>query len=658
MTQTASFKDKLRTGWTVFKWELRNCQSPLLVYCILAGVATVITLLLSLTFGFIAATDGDTFNYDALLTAIQVFQLVSAHIAFYLNAVFTVIYTIKIYSYLHNKRKADMYGSLPISRRTFYVSKTISAFVISVVPTMFFFGVISIISLCFGQMVLTETAHIYLQLLLGSIACISFYGLLAICCGTTVNTVLSFVAINFAYPVAMLFVRSVIKSFLYGIPTDLFNRSFVIKALNPLAAYDGKSIIYWLLFTVACIALGTFLVKKRKAESAQTSFAYFLPCHAVKLLISFIIGMFFGILLGSLNVFGSMTKADTGFISFFMGFLIGSVPAYLITHLILYKGLKNLIRSAVPFACMVGVVTVAMALLSFDAIGYMSYVPDKSEIASAGLIDMNECYQYGKESTGRLMKEVSDDYTGSETENVIKFHQSVVDYTGGKQYRKYGAVWSNLITSGISEMYFREGYCVAYRLQNGRLVYRIYDTPDTYDMFGSINGENRTPVVRSYATEITDSFEYYKNYSSVAQAKLSDIASIGVGYGDSYYSYISSSDISAYIRANERVDRKKANEDIAKVMEAYRKDLESRDDFADDSEAVCRCFVKTSYSDENFSGNSFLSMIMALDYGYENYSDFDTFFVTEDDKNTISVLREIGVLNSDNSINTKSDYKK
>ena len=208
MTQTVSSKSRLRQCLTTFKWELRNCSGALLVFAILAGVFTTVIFTICLVVGFSEATDSwstanaASIDYDAVKTAVKVFQIIASYVVFFLNAVFTIIYTIRIYSYLHNKRKADMYGALPISRRTFYVAKTVSAYIFSIVPTMFFLSIIALISVCFGQPLVNEVTSLYLNLLLGSIACVSFYGLLAVCCGTTVNSVIAFIAINFAYVVA------------------------------------------------------------------------------------------------------------------------------------------------------------------------------------------------------------------------------------------------------------------------------------------------------------------------------------------------------------------------------------------------------------------------------------------------------------------------
>ena len=59
---------------------------------------------------------------------IEIFQYSSANLIYLISIIFTIIYTVRIYSYLHNKRKADLYGSLPIGRSTLFVTKTASAY--------------------------------------------------------------------------------------------------------------------------------------------------------------------------------------------------------------------------------------------------------------------------------------------------------------------------------------------------------------------------------------------------------------------------------------------------------------------------------------------------------------------------------------------------
>ena len=138
MTPTASSKGTFKNGFALFKWELKSCRSTLIVFSILAATFITIVFTLSLVVGYTNAIQDGEIDYSQIQNALSVFQYISGYMVFVLTAVFTIVYTIRIYSYLHNKRKADLYGSMPVSRRTYIDSKTVSAYLLSVVPALFF----------------------------------------------------------------------------------------------------------------------------------------------------------------------------------------------------------------------------------------------------------------------------------------------------------------------------------------------------------------------------------------------------------------------------------------------------------------------------------------------------------------------------------------
>ena len=154
MTSTVSFKEKLKQAYSVFKWDLKSCSGTMAVYAILAAVFTTIILTLCLVIGFYAQNSVmyDTYSYsqaisslavapdtnNAIAVAVKVFQIIASQMIYFLTIIFAIIYTVKVYSYLHNKRKADLYGSLPISRIMLFVSKSASAYLFTLIPACSF----------------------------------------------------------------------------------------------------------------------------------------------------------------------------------------------------------------------------------------------------------------------------------------------------------------------------------------------------------------------------------------------------------------------------------------------------------------------------------------------------------------------------------------
>lgn len=643
MTRTVSFRDKFKSGFALFKYELKSCVGTLTVFSILASTFIAIVLTLTLVVGYSEAVSYGEFDYSQVQNALKVFQYVAGYLVFILNAVFTIVYTIRIYSYLHNKRKADLYGSMPVSRRTFYISKTVSAYILSVVPTLFFFGIISIITVVMGQPVVTDAAMLYVKLLLGAIACISFYGLLAVCCGTTLNSVLSFIAINFAYPISALFIKGTIKAFFTGMPTNQFNNSFIMKALNPLAAYGGTNIIYWLIFTALCLFLGILLVKKRHAECAQTSFAYYLPCYIVELLIAFIIGMFLGVLFGTLNV---MLYGYAGFV---FGFILGSFPAFFITHLILYKGFSKLWKSVIPYSAMAVIVIALIGVCNFDILGYNSFVPAEDAIKSAGLIDLGDCYCAKSKGAFGLAQMASDDYDDSENiKTITGFHRSAVEAADKESNEKFASIWDNLFLSNIPSEYFSDSYCVAYRLNNGRLSYRYYDS--SY-WIGSYADNKELDI--NAAGKITGSDQYFIDYSKIMNSDLSSVNTFEFSfhYENNDVNFDSLNNIQ--IKSSDSVDTKTAEHDRELILEAYRKDVKEKGKKPAGSYVGDLCL--TYYPNES-SGDSFLGILTeVLDGGY---SVPEIVTVYSGHTNTLEALKEAGILTADNKLNKDSEYYK
>lgn len=674
MTSTVSFKEKLKQAYSVFKWDLKSCSGTMAVYAILAAVFTTIILTLCLVIGFYAQNSVmyDTYSYsqslyslaeapdsttNAVAVAVKVFQIIASQMIYFLTIIFAIIYTVKVYSYLHNKRKADLYGSLPISRIMLFVSKSASAYLFTLIPAMFFLGIIFIVSMCFGQPIVNEALDIYVKLLMGTLASISAYGLISVCCGTTLNSVIMFIAVCIAYPLSAMFIKGVANGFFYGTYTGIFKNHFIMNALNPLAAYDGINIIYWLIFSAVCIVASAFLVKKRKAERAQASFAYYLPCHIVKVLVSFLVGMFLGVLFGSLNVFGN------GYFGFVFGFILGSVPAFVITHLIFYKGFSKLIKTSIPLGGLVVVVVAVMALCNYDVFGYNTFVPKADDVKSAGLIDAEYLYRESDSDINKIVRSSAEDFADKDSINsIISAHNLLITDKDFSSNKKFQSVWYDMLVDNMNFALNKMQYSFAYKMNNGSVVTRTYSA-SVYDSFSSDTIDT---------SNIVKTKTYTEKYSAALNANQSEISSVIVK-------------ITSYAGCTSE-DSDKSKEDFGKVIEAFREDFKADENntkavlapmdslsyspwssiyYVDDidsfkdsyPDAVCLLQVNTGNYDNLNVGNIFTALFN------ESYSIYDMpreemYLIPKSYTKTLTALKEIGVLNSDNTINKDSDYYK
>lgn len=619
MTQKTSFKSRLKQMLSFFLSDLKSCNTFLIVFGIISAVAITVCFTICVvlgndsSFSMMLSALSITGIANSGIGEIELFQYSSASLVYLISIVFTIIYTVRIYSYLHNKRKADLYGSLPIGRATLFIAKSVSAYLMSIIPAIFFLSLISIISVCSGHSVVSEVTKLFPEICMGTLASIAFFGLIAVCCGTMLNSVLMFVAVCVAYPLSAIFIKGTVVGCFDGFYVGIFKDSVIMNALNPLAAYDGINVIYWLIFSVVCIALGAFLAKKRKAERAQSAFAFHLPCYIIKVLVSFLAGMFLGVLFGSMNVFG-------GYAGFVFGFILASVPVYIIVHLILYRGFSKLIKTSIPLGALIIVSCVGVALCCFDAFGYNSYVPKTQDIKSAGFYDANSNYQSKGSAVGKNLKDMADDITDKDTiANILEAHYQLVDNRNYSVKNKFKNTWVSMFKDNVpvfSEISKNPDYAFAYTLNNGHIVTRTYSSASAFE-------ETESYLTSSYneldTSDIIYSKGYIKAYSPLVKADYKDINTFivagfdGKATDDKHPDFVSSKII--YTDDDGTVNYSKNYKNAAeKIKEAFLKDLDNCSD-----EDFAKIDQMTDYADH------------ALDVAYVNYGEYESFIKSEPD---------------------------
>lgn len=619
MTQKTSFKSRLKQMLSFFLSDLKSCNTFLIVFGIISAVAITVCFTICVvlgndsSFSMMLSALSITGIANSGIGEIELFQYSSASLVYLISIVFTIIYTVRIYSYLHNKRKADLYGSLPIGRATLFIAKSVSAYLMSIIPAIFFLSLISIISVCSGHSVVSEVTKLFPEICMGTLASIAFFGLIAVCCGTMLNSVLMFVAVCVAYPLSAIFIKGTVVGCFDGFYVGIFKDSVIMNALNPLAAYDGINVIYWLIFSVVCIALGAFLAKKRKAERAQSAFAFHLPCYIIKVLVSFLAGMFLGVLFGSMNVFG-------GYAGFVFGFILASIPVYIIVHLILYRGFSKLIKTSIPLGALIIVSCIGVALCCFDAFGYNSYVPKTQDIKSAGFYDANSNYQAKGSAIGKNLKDMADDITDKDTiANILEAHYQLVDNRNYSVKNKFKNTWFSMFKDNVpvfSEISKNPDYAFAYTLNNGNIVTRTYSSASAFE-------ETESYLTSSYneldTSDIIYSKGYIKAYSPLVKADYKDINTFivagfdGKATDDKHPDFVSSKII--YTDDDGTVSYSKNYKNTAeKIKEAFLKDLDNCSD-----EDFAKIDQMTEYADH------------ALDVAYVNYGSYESFIKSEPD---------------------------
>ena len=707
MTSTVSFKDKLKQIFSVILWDLKGCKGSLMVYTILASVFTVIIF----TLVFVLTADQTSFSSlfstesspkISLSEKMQVFQVISSAVIGFLTLIFAIIYTVQIFSYMHNKRKVDFYGSLPISRARLFLAKYGAAYLFSIVPMLVFMGIIAIASICTGTLLLPQVTNMYVNFIVGTLACISAYGFLSACCGTTFNTVIMFIAVCACYPLSMVFVRAYIDAFFTGAYTQTFSKSFITNALNPISAYFGNNLIYWIIFSIACVAFGTLLIMKRRSERAQTSFAYYIPCHIIKVIVSFLTGMFLGTMFGSLNVFGN------GVGGFVFGFILASAPTFLIVHMIFYKGLKQIVRTIPIYAGLAVVVIVGVALINLDVFGYNTYVPKSEDVKSAGIILTQHYYPKDK-NFSRVMSKSAEDFTSSsDIDSIVKIHNNIINSksTKLKSVGKFKTVWGFMLYNAFDDLSYDDVYAITYKLNNGRKVNRfysasmislvnsmntVYSDEYYYDDYGSFD----TDGINKIANPLISSKTYVTKYSALMNSKAN--SELGAKYAE-VTAMVKGSDYAAescingqksYFSNFEDEDYESNKVILNELNEALKKDFEADDRYLNgvlyDPFGI---IVDNSYNYEYYDGYSYSSseeispseeigslpqikqqfsndFVCKLKIEYKlgekgffdlTHSQCEYYYIPKTYTNTLEVLKKYGLINSDYTINKNSQF--
>lgn len=678
MTSTVSFKDKFKQAFSFFQWELKSCAGTLTIYSILTAVFMVIILTMCLVIGMQADSSGmymgeaaafsniiwpeltEIEDCSALTFAKAAFQTLSFNMVQVMTLIFAIIYTVKVFGYLHNKRQTDMYGSMPVSRITLFFSKSATAFIFSVVPAIVFMSIIALISTFLGLPLLSENAIAFVSIIIGSLACISAYGLIAVCCGTTINSILMFIAVSIAYPMSAYLVRGIMDSFYIGLNSDYLDNSFIMKAFCPLSAYDGTNIIYWLIFTIVCLIVSAYLVKNRKAERAQTSFAYYLPCHIVKVLISFIAGMFFGVLFGSLNVFGN------GYAGFVFGFILASIPAFIVCHLIFYHGFRKLIKTSVVLGVLIAVTACAMALINLDVTGYNKFVPDIDEIESAGFIDSNHCYyDSDKTNLGVIIKDASGDFNDeTRISSAVELHKYILKNMNNTSSSKFANTWTSTLKSVVN-LDLSDYKLFSYKMKNGDVVTRKFDLSFvnmSYNYTDDFSDDNELDYeyIDKLTSKLVCTKDYQLKYSAFMNADCDEISSM-----DIYVSQAGNNNVHQYeyYIDGEVCDKdKKVAEDREKIFEAFKKDFAT--DTKDFDKAlygiISNNYTYYSYGENSEYAIDSVDCVCVIDISYFSHdmfkSDYEELVVPKSYTNTIQALKDAEILDSEGAPITSGPY--
>ncbi|MBQ9674279.1 MAG: hypothetical protein IJV39_06610 [Ruminococcus sp.] len=460
--------------------------------------------------------------------------------------VFTTIVGLRAFSYLHNKRKTDYYGSLPISRRTHLFSVYTSLALMTIIP-LFLSTVISVLSAGFTNTVaeLSELFGIQVLAVLGNI---SFITLLSVFSGTLVDMIVSYSLVNIGIPIIILLLN-VLASMLPGsgelsffeynfftttpynpigmevnLPlVTIFSPLLAPFAVNkmpfienivsrplPTAPHTTFHIIWWVILTVGMTVLALHLIGKRRAEAAQSGFAFVQARETVKTVSGIAGGMLGGFIVSAIVL---DTLEGSAFALWYMiGFLMFSFVIHIVLQMVYNKNIKGIKKFLLNWGISAIFGIGAFVLIMTGMFGYVTRVPQASEVESVSFVGVSD------DSINQLSIDeyVEDDYENDgyhtivmtekeQIKSAIKLHENMIKFAQEQSI----FIYQQNYDSGNSY----DGYedlsdlSIIYKLKDGSTLTRYYTANYGYDY---AEDKNFKDIIVEKNISNLKSFEYEK----------------------------------------------------------------------------------------------------------------------------------------------------
>lgn len=446
-----------------------------------AAVLFVFNMLISFAIAVLAVLDYRT-EIKSISVDLTYEASIVAGIAALTDMVYSFFASFRYFKEIYKKRNCDFYFSAPIKREEYFNANFLFGTLVTtlsiVIPAVLFciyvkFQVISKVSFFIDVKIFAAAV---LVILLAALALLSAFIMCAVISGKRLHyIVLCLICASFA-PAAFAGVANKMNT-VWGIMLDPANFEALspignlLKVFSILPQISAKSFIallaVMLIEFLGMYAAGHYIFKKRKAEIAEVA----ITGKAVPFIILAVLA-----LSAFLNVFSGSDPA----LSIICGMIAAAVVTLIFTF-IFYK--KPFIKQTAVTLVVVSALSLCFVLCvnSSDFFGYVSYVPEESEVESVELSGAND-YSYAS-LTERIIgvsyfDGLYNDYSDSSVlhlkseesiKNVLEMHRKIVEKETIKA--------SNRIYDSFSDDYDYDGAydCkIIYTLKNGKKVVRSY----------------------------------------------------------------------------------------------------------------------------------------------------------------------------------------
>lgn len=393
---------------SLFKWAFKRNRTITILYSIFLALGPILDMYVIASetayYNSVAYTSSSITKVDYINEFSQEICVVTFVCYAFLTALFVLISAIKTFSFLHNKRSVDMYGALPTNRTTLFVSHlcagvtAISApYIIAAIIVL---GITARTGVCFS-IGLTSILSTILMI----IASFIFTALMAYCCGTMVDTLITTLGINGIWIAAVVMAFGFTEVLIPGTMLTSVYSSPIITAFAPygfgvmgiFSFSEGTGVLYgseygyydltfflsstiWsVIYIVGFFILTLFVANKRKAESSQNGFAVKWLPNVIKAGVSVIVGALIGFL------FAESSSAGFGNMYIYaFWYAIMSFVAFAVLHVIFARGKGKILQSLIVYVATT-VVSISLIFGLCYGLGIDTYVPAPETIKAVSI---------------------------------------------------------------------------------------------------------------------------------------------------------------------------------------------------------------------------------------------------------------------------------
>lgn len=346
-----------------------------------------------------------------------------------------------LFRYLHDKKAADVYGALPITRGRILGANWLAGTTILSVPYLLSFLWVALFSAVFRYPyfnlgLMFVDLGVTLVMLQASFAIAVFCSIQA---GTTFDSVFFASVLHIGPAIVLSTLPSFWEVFAYSFSWTYSNFDPHWGALLPYVTYimEGGRLAFWICFWAVLTGVLAFcslkLYQRRKSELSGNLMLHKSRLKGfVTLLIVWICSILFG------AIFANALPSDTILgekLAYLLGTAVGAVVSCLVVEAILARGFSTMRRSYKRMGILAGGVTIVTALIITVGAGFAErWIPSLESIES---ITLNS-YNYNGNSI-YLDQSTAYTYTLRENENITDF---VNDRRGGtRSYNHYPTTW-------------------------------------------------------------------------------------------------------------------------------------------------------------------------------------------------------------------------